>query len=89
MTRSVNIIPIRATSAQHYAAADQLRRMATTALLGGQYRKAARLTVEAKALRDSGDVELGVELERSTSRTPKTTGPRTRRKKHGRLQNDV
>jgi hypothetical protein len=54
-------IPIRATSAHHYAAADNLRTLAASALLRGEYRLAAQQYAESKTLRREGDELRGVE----------------------------
>jgi hypothetical protein len=49
------VTQIRATSSVHYAAADNLRTLATAALLRGEYRSAAQMYEESKTLRREGD----------------------------------
>lgn len=65
MTARLRIIPIRAGSSHYYAAADALRTLANSALVRGDIRGAAQMTIERKALKAEGDALIERELEDS------------------------
>ncbi len=57
----LRVVPLRAGSAQHYAAADALRALANSELLRGSPRLAAQLYFESKVLRIEGEALLEAE----------------------------